>query len=329
MSANPIEREMTVLSKWLRVVGFVAVSVMMASCASSHSKTPSGDGIPIMILGEDSDPSSIPRSSDIFRRVINELKQQMSRYNFYVIDEEMMAAEFGWKVRDRRPKTELIQVVDMANKSGNMSYQIRAMVHFKIRAKAKDLGFAKKAFVRIAGEVYDAEARRFIGSIDVPKMEFPITSELIEDVGEHARDIAAGVGDALRKKLAFVSRGSATAAVQSGSGSSTGGLASTYTFTFRNFTTREVMEMTGVMEGEFTGFVRARAPEGDSSAFKYGYVTKARADKLYRWVNLLLMDMGLDPDTQVKLTKRGTKIEIDKLFDTPAPVAKKKDCKFC
>ncbi len=197
---------MTVLSKWLRVVGFVAVSVMMASCASSHSKTPSGDGIPIMILGEDSDPSSISRSSDIFRRVINELKQQMSRYNFYVIDEEMMAAEFGWKVRDRRPKSELIQVVGFGNRSGNRSYQVRALVIFKIRAIPKDLGFATKAFVLIAGEIYDAEARRFIDNFEA-KMDFPIIGELTEEVGDRARDIAAAVGDALRKKLAFVSEG--------------------------------------------------------------------------------------------------------------------------
>ncbi len=283
-----------------------------------------------MVLGEDSDPQSVPRSSDIFRRVINELKEQMARYNFYVIDEEMMASEFGWKVRDRRPKAELVQVVDLANQSGNFNYQTRAMVTFKIRALAKDLGFGKSAFVRVAGEIYDVDARRFIGSYEVPKMKFPITTELVEDVGERARDIAASLGDALRKKLAFVSRGDATASVGNEAGSSSvGGLASTYTFTFRNFSTREVMEITEVMESEFPGFVNARAPEGSSSAFKYGYVTKAKSNKLYKWVNLLLMDMGLDPDSQVKLQKRGTKIEIDKLYDKQGAEPVKKDCKFC
>jgi len=306
-------------------------AVILTACSSVDTFAQSGEGIPIMVLGEDSDPKSVPRSSDIFRRVIIELKRQMARQNFYVIDEEMMAAEFGWKVRDRRPKTELIQVADLATQSGNMSYQARAMVTFKIRAMAKDLGFAKKAFVRISGEIYDIQARRMINSFEPPRMEFPITTELTESVGDHARDIASALGDALKKQLSFASRGSTSASTGGASGrSSGGGMASTYTFTFRNFSTREVYAITDVMEGEFTGFVRAREPQGDSSAFKYGYVTKASGGKLLRWVNLVLMDMGLDPDSQVKITKQGTKIEIDKLFDQPAAGGQKPaKCKFC
>ena len=67
----------------------------------------------------------------------------------------MLAVELGWKMRKRRPKTELIQVVDLANKSNNMAYHSKAMVTFKIVALQKDMGFAKKAFVRISGEIYD------------------------------------------------------------------------------------------------------------------------------------------------------------------------------
>ena len=106
-------------------------------------------------------------------------------------------------------------------------------------------------------------------------------------------------------------------------------LVTTYTFTFHNFTTREVLSIAEVMEREFSGFVRARSPEGNSSAFKYGYVTKASGNELYRWVNLLLMNMGLDPDRQVKFTERGTKIEIDKLFDGPSRQSQTKNCRYC
>ena len=58
------------------------------------------------------------------------------------------------------------------------------MVTFKIVALQKDMGFAKKAFVRISGEIYDSQARRFINSYEVPRLEFPIQTELIEDVGD-------------------------------------------------------------------------------------------------------------------------------------------------
>jgi len=315
----------------LKFFGVIIVAAFAVACTPSNLMAQSGEGIPVMVLGEDSDRDSIPRSSDIFRRVLNELKQQMSRYNFYVIDEEMMAADFGWQVRDRRPKSELVKVVDLANQSGNFAYQTRAMVIFKIRAAQRDLGFAKEAFVRVTGEIYDVEARRFIDSFEVPRMDFPITKELTEDVGDHARDIAAALGDTLRKKLAFASRGAATSNVGTESGaSSTGGLVSTYSFTFRNFSTREVYTMIDVMEEEFPGFKSARSPEGSSAAFKYGYVTTAKGDKLHRWINIMLMDMGLDPDTQVSLTKRGNEYEIDKLFDNNqgnAPADP--NCKFC
>ncbi len=89
----------------------------------------------------------------------------------------------------------------------------------------------------------------------------------------------------------------------------------TYSFTFRNFSTREIIEITDIMESEFPGFIRASAPEGSSSSFNYGYVTKANASKLYRWINLMLIDIGLDPDEQVKMVKRGSKLELNKLFD--------------
>ena len=95
------------------IIAGVIGAMLIVSC-SSTSQAQSGAGIPVIILGEDSDKRSIPRDSDIFRRVINQLKSQMSRYNFYIIDEEMLAVELGWKVRKRRPKTELIQVVDLA-----------------------------------------------------------------------------------------------------------------------------------------------------------------------------------------------------------------------
>ena len=303
-------------------------AMFIVSC-SSTSQAQSGAGIPVIILGEDSDKRSIPRDSDIFRRVINQLKSQMSRYNFYIIDEEMLAVELGWKVRKRRPKTELIQVVDLANKSNNMAYHSKAMVTFKIVALQKDMGFAKKAFVRISGEIYDSQARRFINSYEVPRLEFPIQTELIEDVGDKARDIAASLGDALRKQLAFVARGSATSTPGASSGSQGGGMAVTYNFVFRNFSTREVMEMTGVMEDSFGGFQRAQPPQGDSAVFRYGYVSTAQANKLFRWMNVLISDMGMSPDRDVKITMRGTTFELNKMFDSPAPsTGVPKACKF-
>lgn len=309
------------------VLSLLIVGILTA-CSAMESNAQSGEGIPIMILGEDSDPNSIARSSDVVRRVMLELTNQMARHNYQVIDEVAIAAEFNWPVRDRRPKKELYQILNLANASSNASFHTEAAVIFKIVGQSRDLGFAKEAFVRISGELYNPKAKTSIGGgFEVPRLgPFPIELSLSETVGDRAREIASELGDVLKKKLAKVVRGSTTSAPSSGS-ASVGGLVTTYSFIFRNFSTREVYAITEVMEGEFPGFVSSGDPDGSSSVFKYPYKTKAKSAKLLKWVNLLLIDQGLNPDSQVKITKRGTKFELDKLFDEQ-PAAEQPTGKF-
>ena len=133
-----------------------------------------------------------------------------------------------------------------------------------------------------------------------------------EVVGDNARDIAASLGDVLRKKLAYFARGSSSAKGDLSGGKE--GLETIYAFTFRNFSTQEFYEFTEVMEKEFPDFVRAMSPQGDTAVMKYGYVTRAPGDKINKWVNILLSDMGLNPDNEVKVTVRGTAFDIDKII---------------
>ena len=311
---------------------FLAVGILTVF-GSTNSFAQSGSGIPILVLGEDSDPHSVPRSSDIYRRVLQSLSDVMSRHNYYVIDEVSIAADLGWKVRDRRPRVELFQVIKLANQSDNMSHQTSVAVIFKLIAKGFNTGFGTQAIVHIDGDIIDSQSGRRIGGLSIPDLKFPMEagSTIQLTVANRARDVAAALGDALRRKLKNAEGRNAPSGLSSisGGGSSGGGLAKTYTFTFRNFTSREIYGLTDVMEKEFTGYVRSREPQGDSMAMRYGYVTTASGGKLMRWINLLLMDSGLDPDNQVKVTKRGTKIEIDKLFENKQAPVQKKDCKFC
>ena len=209
------------------------------------------------------------------------------------------------------------------------------MVVFKIRAAAQNVGFATKAMVRITGDIYDYDARRFIGSWEAPRMEFPAPANctgmcIQEVVGDHARDVAAQVGDVLRKKLAYLTRGAGSVAQGSSMPASTAsapagsvagcpadldtGLTTTYAVVMSNFTTREYMQIKDVMEHEFPCFVTTRNPTGDTTKRIYGYVSRASASKIEEWLNIVLIDMGLDPDSQVKMITSGTEIMIDKIF---------------
>ncbi len=302
-----------------------AVTIVGLGQFSGQALAQSGAGIPVIVMGEDSDPKSVRRDSDIFRRVVSSIQEQMSRYNFYVIDEEMLAARLGWAITVRRPKVELMQVAMLARDADDPSLHARAMAVFKIRAGIQNLGFANKAQVRITGDIFDVASNRFLGSWEAPRMEFPAPANcsdfcIEEVVGDKARDVAAQVGDVLRKKLAYLTDGAAGAAQGAGvANSGQGGLVNTYQVVFQNFSTVELLQITDVMETEFPQFQSARAPQGDTTKATYAYLSKAPANKLFKWMNILLMDMGLNPDSQVKIVMDDRKITLDKIFDSPQP----------
>lgn len=310
--------------KTLATVMFSAATLMAVSFGAVPAHAQSGTDIPIIVMGEDSDPMSVKRSNDIFRRVISSIQEQMSRYNFYVIDEDILAVRAGWIMKDRRPKSELLQIATLASTLDDPSLHPRAMVMFKIRAAAANKGFGTVAQVRVTGDIYDVVANRFIGSWEAPRMEFGAPANcnqfcIEEVVGDKARDVAAQVGDVLRKKLAYLTQGQGGAAgggtAASGDGTCTG-LTTTYQIEFRNFTTRDTLQLTEVMENEFPCYVSARSPNGDTTKFIYGYVSQASGAKLNKWMNILLINSGYDPDNQVKVIMSGTKLVVDKIFDT-------------
>ena len=78
-----------------------------------------------------------------------------------------------WKIRDRRPKSEFIQVTKLLNQSGNATHRVRALVLFRIHAAAKDLDGLTKVRTRIDGEIYDVKATEFIDTFEMPRQEYP------------------------------------------------------------------------------------------------------------------------------------------------------------
>jgi hypothetical protein len=92
------------------------------------------------------------------------------------------------------------------------------------------------------------------------------------------------------------------------------GLTTPYAVTVKNFTTAEFLHLTNVMETEFPYYLSTRSQSGDTTKMVYGYVSQASTKDLWRWVNILLDTMGLDPDRQVKVVVSGTAFLIDKLY---------------
>ena len=165
--------------------------------------------VPVLVVGEDEDKTTVKRSSDIFKRVIAELKHGMKRTGFRMVDEESVAVDLDWKAKDRRPKTELIEVAKLMTKSGKASHRVRAMVLFRIHAAAKSLGSLTKVQTRIDGEIYDIVSNEFIDTFEMPRQEYPAPADCLDSklcitevVGDKAREIAGSLGVVLARKLA-------------------------------------------------------------------------------------------------------------------------------
>jgi hypothetical protein len=312
------------------VLAFMALNPMTAKAATGANVA---TNIPVLVMGEDEDPTSVKRSSDIFKRVLAELKGSMQTHGFQMIDEESVAVDLGWKMTERRPKMELIEGIKLMNRSGNASHQVRAWVLFRIHAQAKDLGFGTKVQTRIDGEIYDSVSNQFLDTFEMPRETYPAPANcaksqvcINEVVGDRAREIALSLGNILAKKLERYSPpGQTTKATE---GSVTGdskvstedghGLLTPYTVTLRRFDNSEALTVVGIMSEEFPGYHSHNLLKKASGLRRYEYRTTAKAYKMEEWLYILLTDMGFDLDKDLEVNITGTEIIIDKLVPTPS-----------
>ena len=325
-----------------KVLGFAAVVSLTTACATfpppAVAQGNVGTNIPVLVMSEDEDPTTVKRSSDIFKRVIAELQGAMQRHGFRMIDEESVAADLGWEIADRRPKHQLVETIKLMSKSNKASHQVRAWVLFRIHAQAKQLSFSTKVQTRIDGEIYDAASNQFLDTFEMPREEYPAPKDCLENkvcitevVGDRAREIAGGLGEVLARKLARYSpprrssgsgTGSGGTAVTGGSGGGTHtgaghGLMTPYTVTLRYFDDGEALAIVGVMAEEFPGYETHDLIGKSPTVRRYNYLSTAKVFKLEEWLYILLRDMGFDAKNDVLIQVQGTEITVDKLIPTP------------
>ena len=315
-----------------------ALAIALSACTASVAQTQYSD-VPVLVVGEDEDTTTVKRSSDIFKRVLAELKHGMKRTGFRMVDEESVAVDLGWKIRDRRPKTELIQLAKLMTKSGKASHRVRALVLFRVHASAKPLSGLTKVQTRIDGEIYDIVSNEFIDTFEMPRQEYPAPADCLQNrvcisevVGDKAREIAGSLGVVLARKLARYRDVSAGGRAGGGGGSGgavTGdggrgraggsghGMQTPYTVTLRYFERTEALSIIGVMADEFPGYKSHTLIEQSAAVRKYEYVTSAKPNKMEEWLTILLRDMNFDPDREVAMTIRGGVITVDKIVPTP------------
>jgi hypothetical protein len=326
-----------VFHEWPTALAAGVVMLSAVAAAPRPAAAQAGNNVQVLVMLEDADPRSVVRTSNIAKRVTAELQRSMQDEGFRMVDEDMIAAALGWNIVVRRPKIELIEAMNMANTSTDASLHVRVMADFSIFAIEEKLNFGNRIQVRIDGELYDGLTKQFIGAWEMPRQTFPAPAEcndacLSEIVGDHARDIAVSVGQVLGKQLVAISPGPGAAVapvapvvagpgtVVQGPDNRCAGMMTTYSLGFRRFTDLEVLQILNVMTaGPLNGFPCFSTYEqisGSPGMQRFGYVSTASAAKLREWLTLVLLDMGLNPDSQVAFLVNGNEITLDKV--TPA-----------
>jgi hypothetical protein len=190
----------------IRSVQMLALTLVLL--AGSFSFNPSSAATRVVVSGEDSNRHSVRRDMEIYISVIAQLQESLSRAGFDVIDEDLLAVEAGFRIANRRPKTELIETLKVANEDGNVKIKSRLAVIFSIIPQVKKLSMASRIeSIRIRGDIYDLASLKKLSTFKVksihkkvlpPDCDFLCVSEQIIDIAD---DLAMDLGDTLVQKL--------------------------------------------------------------------------------------------------------------------------------
>ena len=337
------------LSKTRNALGMVlpALVLTLTACGPAVAQTQYSD-VPVLVAAEDENKKSVKRSSEIYRRVIGALQEGVYRTGFRVVDEESVAVDLGWKIRDRLPKMELISLAKDMNKSDKATHQVRALFLFRVFAVAREKGGGTRSEVqiRINGEMYDIVGNSKVGDFEIAERQYPAPADCLkpeqkgicitEVVGKHAREVAADLGVVMATKLEHLrnvsvggrqvravsgSKGSGSEAVtgerrrsQRGTGGHT--MQVPYTITLRYFERREALTIVGVMADEFPGYNTHTLLSADQATRRYSYITTAKPHKMEEWLTILLGDMNFNPDKEVRIAIDGAEITVEKIVPT-------------
>jgi hypothetical protein len=333
-----------------RAIGLASLVFTAAACSSVNSSgygtnTGAQANIPVIVMLEDSSPSSIVRSSDINKRVSASLKDSMFRHGFRMIDEDMIASRLGWNIGDRRPKSELMKMANLANSSGQANLQSRALALYRIHGHLTVLTFGTKVETRVDGELYDLDNNTLLGTFELPVQQYPAPTNcnaacISEIIGAKASDMALSIGDVLGSKLNYLSPRSTS---QTFGNQTTGSrntatqqvdprcqnLVSAYTMTFRRFEQTEINSIMntitnnrfGISDADrFPCFMSSDLMDSKPGLSRYSYTSTATKGKLKSWVDQILVDAGFTPNRDVAVLLTGNDLTLDKLITRTPPM---------
>jgi hypothetical protein len=275
----------------------------------------------VIITGEDSDKNSIERTSEVFKRVISQLQESLSRGNYYVIDEDMLGVKLGFSFNSRRPKTELIETLMVANQTEDATVQSRLAVVFSIFPQVKDLSATRKLEVRIRGDVYDLETLRPLANFEykpekaylVPKNSSQCDSLCVEEaLGEKSKEVARELGDVLTKKLDLAVQKIGSSSKSANSGASSISMAKTYNLSLIRLSAAQSLQFKKSLE-KSDKVKNIKLLSAGQSSRKMSMESAVDLGILEEILLEALMNIGSINVDNIRISMSGTNIELENL----------------
>jgi hypothetical protein len=303
--------------KYIRNVTMIKIlsSLLICGFLTACSGTPSGqfNSMPnVIIMGEDSDRDSIPRTNRIFKRVMNSLSNQLNDEGFTVLDETTVTLDDFSQTGGRRSDAEILDIARSIHRP-----PLDIVVIYSMYASADYKGYTTKIRTRITGRMINVRTGRTLDHFEVESprsWNAPADCQrecIYEVVGKYSRTIANDLGAVLSKKLRHMVRKSAP--YKSGDRKS-GGFGQAYSLIFDNFTPSEMQQIEEYLV-IFSGYNAHRPTYSSLRRAEYWYESSIKSAKLNRNLNKMLAEINLramvtfsdNTYTVKKITFRGQK----------------------
>jgi hypothetical protein len=256
----------------------------------------------LLIMGEDADKESVPRSSRIFERVIGAVSDQLNLEGFDVFDETALTlGDFAQGKRLGRTDAELIDIARTISRP-----PIDVVILFSIYASATELSYTTKIRARIEGRLVNVRTGQRLGNFEVesprdwngPK-ECPREC-LLEVVGGHARILANDLGAVLGLRLANL--------VYDEEGGGSIGIGGAFTIIFDGFTPDDMIDIESYLV-VFGGYKNHRPTTTLARYQEIYYESDSSNARLQRNLNKMLDAL----DIQSRVAFSGNEFRISKI----------------
>ncbi|WP_320008708.1 hypothetical protein [Maridesulfovibrio sp.] len=211
----------------------------------------------VMIVGEDSDPDTVPRNSRVFKRVLNAISNEMVNLGFDVKDETALTHITHVQGRSRRNDAELIQIAKDAG--------IDVLCIFSIYPNAKTNQNSVRVTARIEGRLLSVWDGSRLGNFESEPQQYQLVpspysrNDVLEAVGKLSKIIGSDVGAVLADRLGqYHPEGGSDSAVDGsgaggGSGIGSGGRLLEWNLVFDGFSDDDMLDVEDYIT-IFTGY---------------------------------------------------------------------------